>query len=142
MKNKLIVILICASSLHCTNHDNNNKYLDEKSMHLHNLDPDSLLLKKLMGNNVVRYIGYDVQNFMNDSLFKNYIKFTFMDKKPGSLTSILFSYSQKVTIEVRLPNEFIYSKKFSTRMDWDINLVKKEIISDIKLFFNDIMVEY
>ena len=78
------------------------------------------------------YIGKPLGNLFKDPLIKKSTH-QFSNEPPGKIYAVTFYFQKIITITAFLPYPLKHQNTFNATLNWDIGLLKKEIIRDIKV---------
>jgi hypothetical protein len=90
---------------------------------------DSAISKKLASMNFESYYGKEVSTFLED-LGYSYNKFIPYFKKPGYIWTIIFSYSDSLSVDIRV-SDLNQTEKLNFGYTFDIEEFKKKKVSMI-----------
>lgn len=90
---------------------------------------DSTIVQRLSDMNFDSYHGKDVGKFLEDLAY-NYDKYTPYFKKPGYIWTIIFSYSDSLTIDIKV-SDLNQNKPLNFGYTFNIEEFKKKKISMI-----------
>lgn len=139
VKISIVILLLSINFQNCSGNNTSIKTENEVA----NVDTnqsmsiiqDSMLLK-LKAIKLKEYIGKPIDSLLAHKLANEYKEYIYVDSKPGLLTSLLLKYSDHLYIEIFF-KKFRFIKPFNVDKKWSFEDVKKEIIADIKLLYND-----
>ena len=101
---------------------------------------DSSLLAKLKNIDKRKYIGNTVALFLQNRTIANYRHYFFIDEPPGKLGYLNLEFSKKINIEI-IVKKYLYVVPYDEKRKWDLSTFRKEIISEIRIMFEDNPVE-
>lgn len=137
----VIILILCFYALSCTSPKKSKDDCENKLYAGENgQESDSVLLCKLKRMNIQAYIGQDVGSFLANSLISKYRDYIFVDEKPGLLSFLALEYSGKLYIEIEIKN-YVFLKPFDKNRKWELSLFKKERIGEIRISFNNNLVQ-
>jgi len=84
-----------------------------------------------------KYIGYELFNFLLDDNIRKYSKLRTVSEPPGVLSYVRIKLKDSVYIRVCFSN-LKFQSKFNENMDWDMELLYKEKISNTYVCKNDL----
>lgn len=93
--------------------------------------PDSSIIKTIKKAKPKKYIGKSLNEYLSNSDLNKYIKWLPDHEPPGRIYAITLSYSEKIWVEI-IFTEIHHQKQFNENLGWDFELLKKEIIKEIK----------
>lgn len=125
---KYLLMAICILSLSRSNAQDNNAELKSR---------DSTLYLKFISQKLHRYEGRTIKYLLKNSLFKNYLKQRYMDgSRIGQLKAVDLEYEGELILYIELKT-FKHVTRIDKTRSWDFNLVKKEKIKKLTVFFSD-----
>ncbi len=74
--------------------------------------------------------GQTVHTLLED-IGAKYKEYSFIDEPPGKLRGIRFVFPDGARLDIYI-SKFKYVKQFDSDRSWDIEMLKKEIVSDFK----------
>jgi len=105
-----VVALVFLAAVQCFNVNNKALLYEEESMR--------------------KYINQPVENLLL-GMKEKYLSYVFIDEPPGNLIGVSFKFPSNKCVDIYV-SSFKYLKQLSMERKWDIELFKREKISDIK----------
>jgi hypothetical protein len=78
------------------------------------------------------YINKPVEELLSD-IGRPYQEYQFISEPPGVLSGCVFVYDNDQCLKVYLTKKLSYLDEYNEKMDWDIDLFKKERIGSIRI---------
>lgn len=122
-----IITLACTSPGKIKQQTSNNQDMGDKE------NGDSTMLDMLKSADNKQFIGKPVDSLLNSKVFAKYKEAIFIDKKPGMLTHLNLRYAENVFVELNV-NGYKHMKPFNEDRKWNLDLFRKEVLSEIKIY--------